>query len=133
MTTVANLMNRGLQTISHDVVICDAAEKMAKQKISSLLIEKDGEVVGIVTDTDIVRKAAAKRLPLDRETVGAVMSKPLVSLDQTRSPEDAFDMMGDLGTRHLAVTDRGKIIGILSVRDLLIYFRKQSEPQMGVD
>jgi len=133
MTTVANLMNRGLQTISHDMLICDAAEKMAKQKISSLLIEKDGEVVGIITDTDIVRKAAAKRLPLDREKVGAVMSKPVVSLDQTRSPEDAFDMMGEIGTRHLAVTDRGKIVGILSVRDLLVFFRKQSEPNMGVD
>jgi signal-transduction protein with cAMP-binding, CBS, and nucleotidyltransferase domain len=133
MTRVANLMNRGLQSISYDVVICDAAEKMMKQKISSLLIEKDGEVVGIVTDTDIVRKAAAKRLPLDREKVGTVMSNPIVSLDISRSPEDAFDLMGEIGTRHLAVTDRGKIVGILSVRDLLIYFRKQSEPQMGVD
>jgi CBS domain-containing protein len=133
MTTVANLMNRGLQTISDDTVIADAAEKMAKQRISSLLVMKDGQVVGIVTDTDIVRKAAARRLALDREAVGAVMSKPVVSLEQDRSPEDAFDMMGEIGTRHLAVTDRGKIVGILSVRDLLIYFKKQSEPHMGVD
>ena len=41
--------------------------------------------------------------------------------------------MGEVGTRHLAVTDRGRIVGILSVRDLLLYFKKQSEPHIGVD
>jgi CBS domain-containing protein len=133
MGTIANLMNRDPKTISHDASIGDAAERMQRLRISSLLVEQDNEFVGIVTDTDIVRKAVAKRLDQSREPIGTVMSKPVISLDQARSPEDAFDLMGESGVRHLAVTDRGRIVGILSVRDLLLYFKKQSEPQMGVD
>jgi signal-transduction protein with cAMP-binding, CBS, and nucleotidyltransferase domain len=41
--------------------------------------------------------------------------------------------MGEVGIRHLGITERGKIVGILSVRDLLVYFKKQSEPRMGID
>ncbi len=133
MTTVSHLMNRGLKTVSHDATICVAAEQMERAKISSLLVEEEGQIVGIITDTDIVRKAVGKRLALDKEKISALMSHPVVSLEQIRSPEDAFDLMGEVGTRHLAITDRGRIVGIISVRDLLLYFRKQSEPQIGID
>ena len=133
MTTVGHLMSRNLKKISHDVLISDAAVEMEKSRISSLLVERDGQVVGIVTDTDIVRRAVAKHLHLDQENVGTLMSNPVVSLEQARSPEDAFDLMGEIGTRHLAVTDRGRIVGVISVRDLLLYFKKQSEPRMGID
>ena len=133
MGTVANLMNKDPKTILHDASICDAAERMQQLRISSLLVERDSEFVGIVTDTDIVRKAVAKRLDQNREQIRSVMSNPVITLDQARSPEDAFDLMGERGVRHLAVTNRGRIVGILSVRDLLLYFKKQSEPQMGID
>lgn len=133
MTTVAHLMNRELKTVSHDTLICDAATRMEESKVSSLLVNRDGQVIGIVTDTDIVRKAVARHLAVDQEKIESLMSNPVVSLDQGRSPEDAFDLMGEVGTRHLAVTDRGQIVGIVSVRDLLVYFRRQSEPQMGID
>jgi signal-transduction protein with cAMP-binding, CBS, and nucleotidyltransferase domain len=133
MTVVSNLMNRDLKMIAYDAAVADAADHMKRSRISSLLVEENGDVVGIVTDTDIVRKAVAKRVPMDKEKISAVMSKPVVSLEHDRSPEDAFDMMGEIGTRHLAVTEKGKIVGILSVRDLLLYFKKQSEPRMGID
>ena len=133
MTTVSKLMSRELKTISENRMICEAAEEMQKSKVSSLLVEKDGKVVGIVTDTDIVRKAVAKRLVLDQDKIGRLMSNPIVSLDQARSPEEAFDLMGEIGTRHLAVTEQDNIVGIISVRDLLLYFKKQSEPRMGID
>ena len=42
-------------------------------------------------------------------------------------------MMGDLGVRHLGVTDKGKIVGLISVRDLLVYFKSVSEPRITQD
>lgn len=133
MTNLAHLMSKEVKKISHDATIREAAELMGRLKIGSLLVEQGGEFVGILTETDIVRKAVAKGLDLGKEKVGAITSKPVISLEQTRSPQDAFDLMGEVGVRHLAVTDRGKIRGILSVRDLLLYFKKQSEPEMGID
>ena len=78
-------------------------------------------------------KKTARGTDLKKEKVEAIMSFPLISLEKDRSAQDAFDLMGDERVRHLGVTDRGKVVGIISVRDLLVHFKKQSEPQMGID
>ncbi len=72
-------------------------------------------------------------LDLKKGTVESIMSSPVLTLDLQRSPQDAHDLMGESGVRHLGVTRNGQIVGILSVRDILIYFRGQSEPKMGID
>ncbi len=131
--SLARLMNRNLKKISYGTTIQEAARIMGIQKVGSLFIEKDGQLIGILTETDIVRKAAAKGMDLKKDAVEAIISKPIISIEITRSPQDAFDMMGEVGVRHLGITERGKVVGILSVRDLLVHFKKQSEPRMGVD
>jgi CBS domain-containing protein len=131
--SLAQLMTRELKMISYGTTIQEAARIMVIQKVGSLLIEKDGALAGILTETDIVRKAAAKGLDLKKELVDSIISKPIISIEITRSPQDAFDLMGEVGVRHLGITERGKVVGVLSVRDLLVYFKKQSEPQMGID
>jgi len=75
----------------------------------------------------------AKGADLVKEKVEAIMSAPVASIDIHRTPQDAHDMMADLGVRHLAVTDAGKIVGLLSVRDLLVYFKRVSEPRITQD
>jgi signal-transduction protein with cAMP-binding, CBS, and nucleotidyltransferase domain len=131
--SLTHLMNRELKKISYGTTIQEASRIMGIQKVGSLLVEKDGQWVGILTETDIVRKAAAKGMDLKKDTVDSIISKPIISIEITRSPQDAFDLMGEVGIRHLGITERGKVVGILSVRDLLIHFKKQSEPRMGID
>lgn len=131
--SLEKMMNRNLKKISHETSIQEAARIMGIQRIGSLFVEKDGQFVGILTETDIVRKAAARGLDLKSEPVSKILSSPIISLEQSHSPRDAFNLMGDAGVRHLAVTDGGKVVGIVSVRDILIHFNKQSEPQMGID
>ncbi len=133
MATLGDLMNVKVQKVPHTATIKEAAEGMQRQRVGSVLVENDGQYVGILTETDIVRKAAAAGLDLKKEKAETIMSKPIISLDRTRSPEDAFDLMGESNVRHIAVTERGRIVGVVSVRDLLIFFRKQSEPHMGID
>lgn len=130
---VSRLMNRELKKISSSTTIQEAARIMGLQKVGSLFIEKDGKLVGILTETDIVRKAAAKGLDLKKDPVDLIYSKPIISIEGGRSPQDAFDLMGEVGTRHLGIMERGKVVGVVSVRDLLVYFKKQSEPHMGID
>jgi signal-transduction protein with cAMP-binding, CBS, and nucleotidyltransferase domain len=131
--SLTHLMNRELKKISYGTTIQEASRIMGIQKVGSLLVEKDGQWVGILTETDIVRKAAAMGMDLKKDTVDSIISKPIISIEITRSPQDAFDLMGEVGIRHLGITERGKVVGILSVRDLLIHFKKQSEPRMGID
>jgi signal-transduction protein with cAMP-binding, CBS, and nucleotidyltransferase domain len=133
MATLGQLVNRKIKAVEEDITIREAAELMGTQRIGSLLVEKNGQYMGIVTETDIVRKAVAQGLDLKKEKVVAIASSPVISLDIYRTPQDAHDLMAETGVRHLGITDKGKIVGIVSVRDLLVFFKKQSEPRMGID
>ena len=133
MLALQETMTRNLKTIRHDATVQEAAQRMKDDKVGSLLVDRGGQVVAIVTETDIVRKSVAKGADLGKEKVEAIMSSPVASIEIQRTPQDAHDMMADLGVRHLAVTDKGKIVGLLSVRDLLVYFKRVSEPKITQD
>jgi signal-transduction protein with cAMP-binding, CBS, and nucleotidyltransferase domain len=133
MGTLKNLMTGTLKTIRHDATIQEAARRMRDERVGSLLVERDGQIVAIVTETDIVRKASARGADLGKEKIEAIMTAPVATIEILRTPQDAHDMMGDLGVRHLGVTDKGKIVGLLSVRDLLLYYKSVSEPRITQD
>lgn len=127
------IMQTTLQTISPDASVFQIAQKMRKERIGSLLVEEQGEFIGLVTDTAIVREAVANTKEMRGITAEMVMKKPLDTIQVTRNIHDALDMMGDLGVRHLAVCDGPKVVGLVSFRDLLVGIRKNSEPKIGVD
>ena len=133
MLALQETMTKNLKTLRHDATIQETAQRMKDDKVGSLLVDRGGQVVANVTETDIVRKAVAKGFDLGKKKVETIMSSPVVSIEIQRTPQDAHDMMADLGVRHLAVTDKGKIVGLLSVRDLLIYFKRVSEPKIAQD
>ncbi len=74
---------------------------------------------GIVNETDMVRKVTAKDISPAVIQVEQVMSTPVISIDRTQPITKADELMDRHHTRHLGVTENGRIIGILSVRDLL--------------
>lgn len=96
-----------------------AAAVMAEHGVGSLFVEEDGKVQGIVTETDIVRKVVAANRPLSVTAVGEIMSAPLITIDRARSVAEADELMSRHNIRHLAVTEEGRVVGVLSVRDLL--------------
>lgn len=133
MPTVGDSMKREIKKVPHTATIKKAAMKMRSEKIGSLFVEKKKELVGIVTETDIVRKAVATGASLGKVTVEKIMSKPIVTIEANRSINDASDLMSDRGVRHLGVTENGQIVGIVSVRDLLVAAQRVSEPKITQD
>jgi len=133
MSTLVQVMRKELKNVRHDVSIRDAAKRMRDEKVSSLLVEKNNELVGIITDTDVVRRAVAEASDLTKTAVHTIMTSPIASIESLRTVQDAHDMMGDLGVRHLGVTEQGKLVGVVSVRDLLVYFKRVSEPKISQD
>lgn len=133
MSTLVQVMRKELKNVRHDVSIKDAAKRMRDEKVSSLLVEKNNELIGIITDTDVVRRAVAEGSDLMKTAVHTIMTSPIASIESLRTVQDAHDMMGDLGVRHLGVTEKGKLIGMVSVRDLLVYFKRVSEPKISQD
>jgi CBS domain-containing protein len=144
MSTVAKIMNKQPKSVGPGVSVVSAAKKMQTERIGSLLVKKGKKLVGIVTDTDIVRRAVSTNKNLGKMTVEKIMTSPICTIEGSQSVDDAQDMMGDLGIRHLAVTKGGEIVGVISVRDLLLFYKRYaqskisqeqmySEPKIGQD
>ncbi|MBI1819456.1 MAG: CBS domain-containing protein [Nitrospirae bacterium] len=123
MLPISILMTKEIKKINAKATVYETALLMKTHKIGSLLVEEGHECIGIVSETDLVRKGLAESVDPHKTTIDSVMSSPVISIDIKRSPKEANDIMSERGVRHLAVTEFGRIVGMLSVRDLLIYFK----------
>jgi signal-transduction protein with cAMP-binding, CBS, and nucleotidyltransferase domain len=122
MVSISEVMSTGLKKIPCEASIADTAQQMRDEQVGALFIEKNGELIGSVSDRELVRKAVADRKDLENTTVESIMTTPLNCIDSTKTLLDAQDTMRDLGVRHLAVREGGNVVGIISVGDLLAYF-----------
>lgn len=113
------LMNRAIETITSDETALTAAQRMTDKHIGALFVMEADEMVGIVTEADLVRKLLASQLDPEMMRVGALMNSPLIGIDINRTIRDASDLMAAKRVRHLAVTDHEKVVGVLSIRDLV--------------
>ena len=120
---LAVMMRPVTQTILPEATVCEAAQQMRAAKVGALLVRKGTHYLGIVSEADLVRKVLAEAAQPGHVSVQSVMSAPLITIDASASAHDASDLMAQAGIRHLAVVDGGEVVGILSVRDLLRYFK----------
>ena len=110
-------MKATIVTIGESASVYEAAEKMKRAGVGSLLVEKAGEVKAILTDADIIRKAVAER-KMDG-SVGSFASKPLVTIAADADLSDAAALMGRKGVKRLVVTSDGRVAGIVSQTDIV--------------
>jgi CBS domain-containing protein len=123
------LMRTSIETIDHGETLLAAARRMAEKHVGSLLVSQTGKLVGIVTESDIVRKALAYNLDPRLIRIGSLMNHPVIDIDINRTIHDASELMAEKGVRHLAVMEIQKIVGILSVRDLIRMISVRDRPR----
>jgi len=123
------LMQRVIETLDARETISAAARVMAEKRIGSVFVKETDEIVGIVTETDIVRKALAGRLNPTISPVGSLLNFPLLDIDLNRSIRDACEIMANQHVRHLVVRDRQKIVGVISIRDLVKMVSARDRPE----
>jgi len=120
---LAVMMNRKIRTVEAGATLVAAAEMMREARVGALLVVEAGAYVGVLSETDLVRRAMATGMDPSQSCVRAIMSAPLITVEIDRSAHDASDTMAEHGIRHLPVTQDGLIVGMISVRDLLRYFK----------
>ncbi|WP_455379289.1 CBS domain-containing protein [Petrachloros mirabilis] len=133
MSTVARIMSKSLKAVGPKTSVVSAAKTMRTARMGSLFVKKGKQLVGIVTDTDIVRRAVASGKPLGKLTVEKIMTTPVCTIEGDQPVDDAQDMMGDLGVRHIAVTKDGAIVGVVSVRDLLMHYKRYAQSKISTE
>ncbi len=119
IVTVGQLMQHNLVKVDAGTSVSAAAKLMKQSNVGSVLVETQERIVGIVTESDIVRKVIGADRGHDQLPVETIMSSPVLGIDERRPLTEAADLMAKHHTRHLGVMKNGAVVGILSVRDLL--------------
>ena len=120
MVTVGQLMKKNLVTVDTGTSVVEAAKLMKACNVGGVLVAQKGRIVGIVTESDIVTKFVGADRVAYFIPVEEIMSSPVVGIEERRPLTEAADLMYKHQTRHLGVTKNGSVVGILSVRDLLL-------------
>jgi len=123
-------MSRVNVTDSPSDPLIDAASRMWRQQTGSLLVMDDEALLGIVTERDIM-KAVARGLDLATTPVSAIMTSTVLTVEPSTSVTEAARHMADRWIRHLPVVDGGKVVGMVSQRDLCGVLAKVAPERLG--
>jgi CBS domain-containing protein len=119
---VVEHMSLEIRNVSQDTSLREAGQQMQQWKLGSLLVTDRQSYVGYITDSILAREVVAKGLDPNTTVVKTCMRTPVVAIEGDRPIIDAVRMMKEQATRHLAVTQDGAIIGVISVSNVLRYY-----------
>jgi signal-transduction protein with cAMP-binding, CBS, and nucleotidyltransferase domain len=120
--TISEYMARNVKTISVNATLKELSQSFIDQGVSALLVTDGDEYVGIVSDKRLAREGVAKGLNMETTTVKAIMRSKMLLIESNQPVREAQAMMKTNGVRHLVVTEDGKIVGIVTISDLIRYF-----------
>jgi CBS domain-containing protein len=115
------LRNKGSEvySIAPSATVYEALEKLAERDIGALLVMDGPTLVGLLSERDYARKVILKGYSSMDLTVAEIMSTPVVTVDPTSTVDDCMRYMTDQRCRHLPVVGEGRVIGVVSIGDLV--------------
>ncbi|MEB3851845.1 MAG: CBS domain-containing protein [Desulfurococcales archaeon] len=130
LVTVSSILGRSVVSVKPDATVGEAAKLMRDHRVGSVLVMEGERLVGIVTERDMAYRVLAEgRGP--ETPVREVMTSDVVTIRDSATLAEAARLMLGLGIRHLPVVDnRGKVIGVVSLRDLAKAIWGSYEPPM---
>ncbi len=120
---IQDIMTKALITVNRSTTALQVAKMMEQGGIGAILVQDNGNPVGIVTDRDYATRIAANDLPL-ATAVENIMSTPLITINHNEPISAAAERMTTKKIRKLAVTENGKIVGIITSTDLVTQLTK---------
>jgi len=125
MGQIRDIMEKNVITIGHDKTVLDAAYLMKENEISFLVILNNEEPIGVVTESDFVRKLVANDKVASKVPLSEIMSYKFRSVESSTEIEDAVQKMLNNKIRRLLVVDDGKLVGIITQTDLTSFLRSK--------
>ena len=116
---VADVMSKNVATISPDETVVSAAKMMSEKRISCLAVMDDGNIAGILTETDMLRRVARNGKHFYQTRLDQIMSFPVESISPDLSVLEASEIMGQKHIRRLPVLEQDELVGIVTQTDLV--------------
>ena len=117
--TVRDVMTADIVTVKTTYTVSTAIEVMTTNDIGSVIVAEDGKPVGILTERDILKRVCPEHLCIKGVRAGEIMSTPLVHIEADAGLGQASSLMALKDVRRLLVMDRGKVVGIVTQKDVM--------------
>jgi CBS domain-containing protein len=124
MGNVRNLLQKKgsiVHSIGPDSCVYDALEVLEDKNVGALVVVQDGVLIGIFTERDYARKVVLKGRSSKDTCVGDIMTDSPIYVSPENTIEDCMQIMTDKYIRHLPVLDNGKLLGVISIGDVVRY------------
>lgn len=122
MSTVRDIIQKKgteIFSIAPDATVFEALKTLAKHNAGALLVLNGKDVEGIVSERDCVRKVDLENRTVRGTKVSEIMTSKVVYVEASQPVEECMALMVDKNIRHLPVFDRGELLGLVSIRDVL--------------
>lgn len=123
MSTVAAILlakpSHAIHTVGPDISVRDAVQIMADHRIGALLIAQGERILGIVTERDYARKVEIKGRSSASTPIREIMTADVMFVTPATTTQECMALMTDKRLRHLPVMDQGKLVGLISIGDLV--------------
>lgn len=133
ISAVLDAKGRTVHTVVPWTTVAEAVERLGELRVGALLVtEADGRIHGIISERDIIRELGAQGAELLNRSVGDIMTRNVATVAPTESLTYAMAQMTRGRYRHLPVVDDGRLVGMVSIGDLVNHRVKEMELQTGV-
>jgi CBS domain-containing protein len=130
MGKVCNILqtkSNNIISITPETVVFEALEIMVKNNVSALLVMDDQSLIGIFTERDYARKVVLKGKTSKATLIAEIMTEDPITITPDHSVEDCMRVMTNRFIRHLPVVEGGKVVGIVSIGDLVKFIIEEQK------
>ena len=134
MQLVGDLLNdkgTDIVSIGPDAAVAQAVDLMTERGIGALLVMDDGLLRGIVTERDYTRKIVAGGMSIEDSRVGDIMTVDVYTTDIEQNIDECMMLMTEKRIRHLPVVDGDKVLGVISIGDLMKAIISDNQRALG--
>lgn len=116
---ISQIMAKEIISVDSMAPVSEAASIMVRNEIGAVVVTKDDAPVGIITEVDILKRCCVGKACSEELKTNEIMTKSLITIDVDAAIGEAARMMSDKKIRRLLVTEKGKIVGIVTEKDVL--------------
>ena len=118
--TLGSIARTPVPTVFLSTHVSEVAKIMVKQNVGAVVVARDNEPLGIVTERDILERVVLAKKDINEVVAQEIMTEPLLTIDSTRTIEEAIDIMHKNRCRRLVVVKGEKLVGLVTERRLLL-------------